>query len=167
MTTFQKNYFLRVVRRTSVQKNISLRAEILLRYSESMAKRQIARDLGASVQTVRKWIGRWNRLCADLAEIETVWDNAENYADAVRQYEQKLFEALRDAPRSGAPQSFSAEELALIVALSCESLDESDEAVSYRTQAEIAQEAVRRQLVESISQSTVCRILKNSGSEAA
>ena len=167
MTDFQRSYFERVVRRTSVQRNAALRAEILLMYSVKTPKKRIARELETSVPTVRKWTERWDALLPELNEVELNLHNAEDHACAVRAYEQKLFDALKDAPRSGTPKCFSAEELAQIVALSCEVLDDSDEAVSHRTQAQIAQEAVNRNIVGQISQPTVCRILKNRRSQAA
>jgi putative transposase len=167
MTELQRRYLEGVVRRTSVEKHIGFRAEILVRHAQGEAKRSIARSLGTTNQTVRKWIGRFEVSSAELVSIEDALNAAEDYAAAVRAYKQKILEAIGDAPRSGTPPSFSAEQMTFIVALACESLDESDEGTSYRTQQELAQEAVKREIVGSISQSTVSRILKNHGSKAA
>jgi len=67
---------------------------------------------------------------------------------------------LDDAPRCGAPPVFTAEQVVGIVAIACEVLDESDEGVSHWTHRQIAQEAVKRGIVEEISPSTVGRLLR-------
>jgi Homeodomain-like domain len=167
MTDLQKSYLERLVRRTSVQKNIGLRVEILLEYEKKKPKRQIARELDINVVTVRKWTGRWESRCAEMAEIENNLNKAEDHASANREYEKIILNALADAPRSGTPKCFSAEEVTHLVALSCENLDESGGEIWCRTQKEIAREAVERSIVDGISQSSVCRILKNNGGEAA
>lgn len=167
VTEYQLSYFEQLSRRTSIPKNIGQRSEILLLYVSGAGKRAIARELGIDVRTVRKWIGRWEVSSVEMSAIEAELDKAEDRQAATRAYEQRLWGILADNPRSGTPGTFSAEDIAQIVALACENLDESDEGVSYRTQAEVATEAMSRDIVPSISQSTVCRLLKNRRSEAA
>jgi transposase len=71
-----------------------------------------------------------------------------------------LEEALKDAPRSGAPLTFTAEQVAQIVAMACEKLDDSDGPVSHWTNGHLAAEAVERNIVKSISPASVGRFLK-------
>lgn len=55
--------------------------------------------------------------------------------------------------------TFTAEQVAQIVAMACEKLDDSESAVSHWTNGHLAAEAVNREIVESISRSSVGRFL--------
>ena len=72
-------------------------------------------------------------------------------------YRRVIEEALKDAPRRGTPLTFSAEQVAHIVAMACERPDDSDGPVSPWTNEHFAAEAVDRQMVTSISSSRVGR----------
>ncbi len=66
---------------------------------------------------------------------------------------------MKDAPRNGAPMTFTAEQVAQIVAMTCEKLDDADGPVSHWTNGQLAAEAVERKIVESISRASVGRFL--------
>jgi len=68
---------------------------------------------------------------------------------------------LSDLPRSGTPPKFTAEQLVQIMAVACEAPAESGRPVSHWTPPELADEVVKRQIVESISPSSVWRFLKS------
>jgi len=70
---------------------------------------------------------------------------------------------LSDAPRCGAPATFTPEVICKIVALSCEDPEALDVPISHWSQSELARQAVRRGIVESISHGSVGRFLKRSG----
>ncbi len=55
--------------------------------------------------------------------------------------------------------TFTAEQVAHIVAMACEQLDDSDGPVSHWTTDQLAAEAVERQIVESISRTSMDRFL--------
>ena len=75
-------------------------------------------------------------------------------------------EVLADAPRSGAPATFAPEQVVQIVALACEAPREgSGRAVTHWTPGELADEAVKRGIVGSISPRSVGRFLGRGGSE--
>ena len=69
-------------------------------------------------------------------------------------------ERLADAPRSGSPATFTPEQICAVVAMTCEKPSESERPISHWSQREIADEAMRRGLVPSISQRSVGRFLK-------
>ena len=69
-------------------------------------------------------------------------------------------ERLGDAPRSGAPARITAEQICQIVALACEPPSLSGVPVSQWSQQELAREAVKRGIVDEISQRSVGRFLK-------
>ena len=67
---------------------------------------------------------------------------------------------LSDKYRSGAPPKFTAEQVALIIALACEDPLESGLPISHWTPDELAKEAIQRRIVDSISPRHVDRFLK-------
>jgi putative transposase len=74
--------------------------------------------------------------------------------------EMSIEERLQDWPRSGSPGKFSAEQLVQLIALACEAPQDSGYPVSHWTPQEIAAEASKRGIVESISPRPVGRFLK-------
>ena len=101
-----------------------------------------ARDrpqLGVWPKTVRHWRSRWLSGQAEAAPSAR----------------------LADQPRSGAPATFAPEQVCAIVALACEPPEKSSELpLSHWSQSELAREAVRRGIVDSISHGSVGRFLK-------
>jgi hypothetical protein len=71
-----------------------------------------------------------------------------------------VVERLVDAPRSGAPATFTPEQICALVAMTCEKPEASQRPISHWSQREIAEEAMRRHLIPSISQRSVGRFLK-------
>jgi hypothetical protein len=76
-----------------------------------------------------------------------------------KQYSQMIIEVFNDKFCCGAPVKFTAEEVVHIVSIACEVIDDSDRPYIRQTYHEIANEAVVRDIVESVSPSTVCRFL--------
>jgi hypothetical protein len=67
---------------------------------------------------------------------------------------------LSDEYRSGAPARFTAEQVAQLIALACESPEQCGLPVTNWTPTELAKEAARRGIVEEISPRHVDRVLK-------
>jgi transposase len=73
----------------------------------------------------------------------------------------KVIELLQDNERSGAPAKFTPEQLCQIVALACEiTPEECHRPVSHWTARELADEAIARRIVPTISPRHVGRFLK-------
>ena len=76
-------------------------------------------------------------------------------------------EVLADEPRPGTPPTFTPEQVVRIVALACEDpREESGRPITHWSTPELADEAVKRGIVESISARSVGRFLGRGGSEA-
>src|SRR6266702_3431713 len=73
---------------------------------------------------------------------------------------QSVPERLADAPRSGAPATYTPEQICAVIAMTCEKPSESERPISHWSQREIADEAMRRGLWSSISQGSVGHCLK-------
>ena len=70
-------------------------------------------------------------------------------------------------PRPGTPGEFSAEQLAQIISVACESPEDAGRPVSHWTPRELAEEVIKRGIVKRISPRTVGRFLKRSRSQTA
>ncbi len=72
-------------------------------------------------------------------------------------------EMLSDKARAGAPTTFSAEQIVQITAIACEKPEDSERPISHWTARELADEALKRRIVEQISPRSVGRFLKSGG----
>jgi putative transposase len=114
--------------------------------------------LSVDRNTVRRWRGRWAEAAETLAELEEQAEDKELLAATEH--------VLSDAYRSGTPATFSAEQVVQIIALACETPTDSGRPVSHWTPRELADEAVKRGIVQSISPQSVARFLKRSDAKA-
>ena len=127
-----------LVRAHSTSQQLALRARMILQAADAVGVRESARELDVWPKTVRYWRGRWRQ--APPA--------------------QSVPERLADAPRSGAPATYTPEQICAVIAMTCEKPSESERPISHWSQREIADEAIRRGLVSNISQRSVGRFLK-------
>jgi transposase len=109
-----------------------IRAKIVLAAANGQTNAVIAAELGMHIDTVRKWR---RRFC------------------------QHGIDGLKDRPRSGRPDRFTAVQVAEVKALACSPPQHSDVPLARWSTAELAAEAVAQGLVEAISPATVGRWL--------
>ena len=102
------------------------------------------------------WCRRWGALAPKLEQMEA--DEGSDKALTTM-----IVQALADHPRSGAPATFTAEQIVQIVAVACEDPADSGRPVSHWTPREVAEEVRKRGLVETISTRSVGRFLKSGG----
>ncbi len=95
-----------------------------------------------AVGPVGLWRRRWAKAWRRLILIEC----SETHADFHRAIE----DMLSDAPRSGNPGKFTPEQITQILALACEPPEQSARPITQWTQKELADEAKKRGIVESI-----------------
>jgi putative transposase len=134
----QREQLEQLIRTHSTPQQLALRARMIVHAAEGVRVRESARELGVWPKTVRYWRKRW------------------------RQADDKhsVCKRLADAPRSGAPPTYTAEQVCAVVAMTCEKPSESERPISQWSQREIADEAIRRGIVPNISQRSVGRFLK-------
>ena len=134
----QREVLEQLVRTHSTPQQLAVRARMILHAADGMRVRASARELGVWPKTVRYWRKRWRQAAEG----------------------QSVPERLSDAPRSGAPATYTPEQICAVIAMTCEKPSESERPISHWSQREIADEAMRRGLVPSISQRSVGRFLK-------
>ena len=132
------------------------RASIVLNGVAGRSHVEQGRLLGIDRQRSRRWTVRW----IDVNERLTTAASDPGTSD--RQLEKLVFAALADEPRPGTPPKFTAEQMTRLIALACERPEESNIPVNRLTPTELAREAVKRGIVESISPRHLDRILKRS-----
>ena len=78
--------------------------------------------------------------------------------------ELKIEERLHDLPRSGKPSAITADQMCQIAALACEKPEQSERPISQWSGREIADEIMKRGILEHISPRHAARLLKRSRS---
>ena len=145
-----------LLRQHSTPQALALRVRIVLAAATGMRNVPLARDLGCSPKTVIKWRARWAAAEAELAAVE----------DTPADLKRMIARVLADAPRPGAPDTFTAEQIIQIINLACTPPAEAGRPVDAWTPRELADEAAKRQSVTSISPRAVGRFFKRSRSAA-
>jgi len=143
-------------RSRSVPQSVRQRATIVLRAFDKCENQEIASEVGLNRHQVGVWRQRWR----DAWESLCVWECQEP-----KRLREAILEMLKDAPRPGAPATFSPEQVAQILALACESPELSKRPISHWTHRELRDEVVKRQIVPSISVAQVGRYLKESATQ--
>ncbi len=138
---------------TTLAKRLLQRATIILLAFAGMANQDIATQVGLERHQIGLWRRRWQRAFNDLVRIECTDD----FPAALRQ---AIAELLSDEARPGCPGKFTAEPITLLFALACEPPQKSGLPITHWTGAELAAEASKRGIVESISVSQVNRLLR-------
>jgi hypothetical protein len=127
-----------LVRAHSTPQQLGLRARMILLAAAGMGVKATALELGVWRKGVSLWRQRWSQARAGTPACER----------------------LADAPRSGAPPTFTPEQTCAIMALACEGPAASGLPISQWSQSELARQCVARGIVKSILHGSVGRFLK-------
>ncbi len=129
------------------------RAQVILMSAEGVSNTVQGRRLNVDRQRARRWRTRW-------AENEERLAAAEQEGVSEKDLTQLLSSLLSDDERPGTPPTFTAEQLTQIIGVACELPEESGRPVTHWTPRELADEVIRRGIVEAISPRHVDRVLK-------
>ena len=136
----------KLIKAHNTEQGLVLRARIILTASQGLNNAQIARALHMTVDTARQWRDRWLELQPiPLTELD-------------------IEERLHDLPRSGKPSAITADQMCQIEALACEKPEQSERPISQWSGREIADEIMKRGILEHISPRHAARLLKRSRS---
>ncbi len=131
-----------LVRRHNVGQQIALRARIVLAAGQGKTNHAIAAEHKISINTVQRWRNRF-------AKAQTI-----SYDDL------SLEDRLQDEPRPGSPSRITADQRCRIESLACELPEDSARPITEWTAREIADEVMKRKIVDSISARHAARLLK-------
>ena len=127
-----------LVRAHTTPQKLAERARIIVLAATGLGVGETARHLGIWRKTAGEWRRRWQQGEASSG----------------------VAARLSDAPRCGAPATFTPEQICQIMALACEDPETLDVPISHWSQSELARQAVGRGIVKSISHGSVGRFLK-------
>jgi putative transposase len=116
----QREALEQLVRSRSTPQQLALRARMILHAADTVGVRESAGELEVWPKTVRLWRKRWREAPQKLS----------------------VAEKLSDAPRSGAPATYTPEQICAVIAMTCEKPSESERPISHWSQREIADEAM-------------------------
>jgi putative transposase len=143
----------------SCPQGLAHRARIILLAFDGLTNERIAQQLGGERHGVGLWRRRWQDAFGPLVVIECTEKPSDLRA--------AVAEALADGPRAGCGGTFSAEQITRILAVACEPPEQSSRPVSHWTPRELADEAIQRGIVPTISVRHVGRFLKGGRTQAA
>tara|TARA_Y100000815_G_scaffold44612_1_gene36788 strand:+ start:162 stop:683 length:522 start_codon:yes stop_codon:yes gene_type:complete len=130
-----------------------IRSSILLLLSQGVSHRKIIQELRTSHGTINRWKSRWYLHKNELSMHDERL-SGKAYRDAILNF-------LGDNPRPGCPEKFSSEQVCQIISVASEKPEDSDLPLSHWSLQELANELVRRGIVESISTSQLSVFLKS------
>jgi putative transposase len=136
----ERNELKTLVRRHGTPQQLALRGRIILAADAGKNNSQIAREEAVSVDTVRTWRTRWLAL------------------QRIAMEDLSISERLSDVPRPGRPSQITAEQTCQMMALACEQPKERP--ISQWTGRELADEVMRRGIIQQISPRHAARLLK-------
>lgn len=140
----ERQELLTLIRAHKTPQHLSFRAQIILRLAAGHDTSAVAEHFQTTRLTVRRWRAHW-----------------------LKRPHASVIERLQDAPRPGKPAIFSAEQWCQIMALACEPPEVSGRPISHWTPRELAAEAVKQGIVETISERHVGRFLKSGRAQTA
>jgi len=127
-----------LIRKQTTPQHIAKRARIVLwSNSEVMTNQKIAEKLGIYKADVTRWTKRW-----------------------VERGLEPLMDRLADRPRSGRPDTICPEQWCQILAMACEPPETYGLPISHWSSSELAAEAVKQGIVESLSAGHLRKVLK-------
>jgi putative transposase len=159
ITERQQTLLQTMTRSSTCSQALAQRARMILSAFEGLSNEQIAEQVGCERHAVGPWRHRWADAFDRLVLVECC-ETPSALLDAIK-------ELLSDLPRSGSPGKFTAEQVTQILAVACEEPQKCGRPVTHWAPAELADEVVKRKIVESISARQVGRFLKSGGPEAA
>jgi putative transposase len=141
--------------RTSSIRSVE-RCSMILLMSQGVGNKPAAKQLGFSIDQCKRWRLRWLSYAPTFKHIEETTTAAKLSSKMLACIET----CLSDLPRPGTPCTFTSEQYCRIIALSLELPEQSGRPISEWTPREIADEAIKRGIVERISISQVRSFLK-------
>jgi hypothetical protein len=152
LTTCIQDHLKQIVSSRLMGTSIVTRANIILMAFEKFDNQAIGHHLKCCAKTVGLWRRRWRDSFEALLLMQFTVSDAG--------FQRAIIECLSDAPRTGSKGTFTAEQIVGLISIACEKPENSDRPVNFWTGREVADEACKRNLVDSISASHVNRILR-------
>jgi putative transposase len=157
LTKTQTKLLMNCVHASTSPQRLVQRAGIILDYAQSGNKSWVATKDSVGRDTVRHWCQRWHDCQAELEHLE-----AEQRAGTLSEtmYRRELTHILTDAPRPGAPTTFTEEQKRQISAVAARKPEDEGVPVTHWSHELLAQTVVDKGIVKAISTAHIGRFLK-------
>lgn len=152
VSTHEAQLVNQIIRQPTKAQWLVTRSKIIMGAAAGKSISQQSRELGLVRNAVQHWREKWE----SQQEARQSGEESGQLAETIEQL-------LRDEYRSGAPATFSAEQVVQIIAVACEEPEASGYPFSHWTPKEIAREVIKRGIVNRISARQVGRFLKRGG----
>jgi putative transposase len=159
LTTKQTQCLTDITRASTSPQRLVQRASMILGYALSGNQSAVAKAVKVDRDTVRHWLSRWRSVQADLERLEAMCQ-AEQLSACL--YRREIEHLLCDAPRPGAPPTFSEAQKQQIIALASETPEQAGVPVTHWSHGLLAQTVTTKGIAQSISPAQVGRFLKGS-----
>ena len=159
LSKMQHTLLTKVTRGSTSPQRLVLRAGIVLAGAETNNQTAIAKRKDINREAVHRWLVRWQNAIQELDTLETTYKN-EQLSEEM--YQRSLTAILADAPRPGAPATFTEEEKKKIIALAAEEPEKVQVPITHWTHKLLAKAVVDTGIVPKISSSRVGVFLKES-----
>lgn len=162
LSELQKELLEQEVKRHQLSEQLRVRIQIILKAAQGVTNRALMREYApGNAKVIRKWRNRWSAKQEALQELEELLAGQ-------RAMKKRLLEAmlslLQDAKGRGVRSPFTAAQEEQIVAMACKKPADYGFSDENWTQKLLAKAAVEQGIVQSISQSKICSILKKRAS---
>lgn len=154
----EQNILESLAKGTHTPLHLKQRATIILEAAAGRSNSEIARLMNIRRNTVKKWRIRYGQAAAEIATRE---------ADHPREIREMIESVLQDDYRSGAPATYTNEQIAQILTLSLQSPAEHGMEGSHWTPSELARQAVAQGITPTMSPASVARFLKGGRHQTA
>jgi putative transposase len=131
--------------------HLKTRSQIVLHAADGRTNNAIEKDMCIDAKTVKLWRDKYSKAYEELRRIE---------AEAPHKIRSAVKKVLSDEPRSGRLPTFTQEQVAAIIAMSCESPEKFGVPLSHWTPGILQIEVIKLGIVSSISVRQIGRFLK-------
>jgi putative transposase len=159
LTPKQSQCLSEITRASTSAQRLVQRASIILGKAQSSNQSAIAKAVGVDRDTVGLWLSRWESAQEDLSDLEAKFQAGELSTGL---YRRKIEQLLCDAPRPGAPPTFTEAQKQQIIALASEEPSQAGVPVTHWSRELLAQTVPTKGIAPSISPAQVGRFLKAS-----
>lgn len=144
-----------LIRRHSTSQQLAQRAQLVLALADCYSQADAALAVGLLADSTRKWRERW------IAQQEMITELGQDTKAVLK----RIKAVLADEPKPKRPSRFTPEQVARLQALACE-IPPPEIGTHWSTRI-LAEEAMRRGIVEQISHMGVWRFLKAGCAQAS
>jgi transposase len=157
LTPTQSQLVTSLVRASTSSHSVVQRGSLILDYAQWGNVSQVASKHGIGRGTVRRWRDRWQSSQAERDRLE-----AEYQAGTMSQtnYRREIEMLLADAPRPGAPATFSEAQIQQILAMATRKPEDEGVPITHWSHETLAQAVTEKGIVKSISAAQIGRFLK-------